>query len=155
MNLSILLEQKIILKWNFTLTFKNVRDAWGEISIGVNTNCYEILDTSAKEFILTVIVKQRSNGWIKKVTATYEPNHMDRRGHFWMKFLRLVNGTSSHEWLEGTLTWWDLWRSIEGGPEYSRWRRFQRNHQWNRPNRNFLKRLTVYIVQHKGRSILS
>lgn len=55
----------------------------GGIAIGVNQNGYETLNTYAKEFTLTVIIKQRSSDWIQRVTATYGPNHRDRRGTLW------------------------------------------------------------------------
>lgn len=62
-DISILLEQEITLRRKFALTIKNARGNGG-IAIGVNRNCYEILDTSTSEFTLIVIVRKRIGGWV-------------------------------------------------------------------------------------------
>lgn len=55
----------------------------------MNKNYYEVLDTWAMEFTLTVIVKQKNNGWIQKITVIYRPNQRDRRGALWDEIMEI------------------------------------------------------------------
>lgn len=50
---------------------------------------YEVLDTWALEFTLTVIVKPKANDWIQKFTTTYEPNQRDRKGALWDEIMEI------------------------------------------------------------------
>lgn len=84
-----LINQEITLRRNFDLILKDERGASGGILIGINKNFYEILDSWAMEFTLTVILKQKANGWIQKITTTYGPNQRDRRGVLWDEIMEI------------------------------------------------------------------
>lgn len=84
-----MLKQEIALRRNLDLTLKDARGASEGITIGVTRNSSEVLNTWVMEFSLTLIVKQKSNDWIQKVTATYTPNHRDRRGALWEEIIEI------------------------------------------------------------------
>lgn len=47
------------------------------------------MDSLAKKFTQTVIVRQRINGWVQKITAVYRPNQRDRRAALWNEILEI------------------------------------------------------------------
>lgn len=55
----------------------NVRGASGGILIGADSTKYEIICREEGRFILSVILKGRTENWRQLVTAVYGPNHSE------------------------------------------------------------------------------
>lgn len=97
---SVMVEQELTLRRNFEVVFKKARGASGGIAIAVNRNRYKVLDVLPKEYTLTVIVKQRSDDWIQKITTTCSPNFRERRGTLWDE-IRKIGRQDNYPWVIG------------------------------------------------------